>query len=135
MQVARENASRHDVAKRIQFIQSDLLTAVAHPFDLICANLPYIRSDLLPTLKVARAEPELALNGGQNGLEFIARFIGNAPHLISPGGCLFIEIEKSQGLEVQSLARRAFPLAEINVLKDLAGFDRLITVQLPDVSS
>ena len=135
LKVARENASRHDVVKRIQFIQSDLLPPIAHPFDLICANLPYILSDLLPTLKVAKAEPQLALDGGQNGLEFITRFLDTAPHLISPGGSLFIEMEKSQGLEVQSLALRAFPLAEINVLKDLAGFHRLVTIQVPDGKS
>ena len=135
LKVAHENASRHDVAKRIQFIQSDLLPPVNQPYDLICANLPYIPADLLPTLKVAKGEPALALDGGLNGLEIIGRFLETAPRWISPGGCLLIEIEQSQGPLVQSLARRAFPLAETNVLKDLAGFDRLVTIQLPEKKS
>lgn len=135
LKVAAENAYRHHVSSQIQFVQSDLLPPLTHPIDLICANLPYIRSDLLPSLEVARSEPELALNGGQNGLTIIGRFVETSARWLSPGGCLFIEIEKSQGLEVQGIARKAFPLSEINILQDLAGYDRLITVQLPGNSS
>lgn len=134
LKVARENAFRHKVAKRVEFIQSDLLTPVAHPIDLICANLPYIPSDVLPVLKVIKAEPELALDGGHNGLDIITRFLEAAPRWISAGGYLLIEIERSQGLQVQGIARRVFPLAEIDIHKDLAGFDRVISIQLTENS-
>jgi release factor glutamine methyltransferase len=120
----------HDVSNRVHLIQADLLSPLAQRFDLICANLPYIPSNQLQSLKVAQKEPELALDGGVKGLDVISRFLENAPDQISPGGCLLIEIECSQGSEVQTLAQRAFPSAEIGIQRDLAGLDRLVTIQL-----
>lgn len=130
LRVTRENSLRHDVSNRVHLIQADLVPPLAQRFDLICANLPYIPSDQLQSLKVAHGEPELALDGGAKGLGLISRFLKDAPVQISPGGCLLIEIESSQGLEVQILAQIAFPSAEICIKGDLAGFNRLVTIQL-----
>ena len=128
--VARKNADRHEVVERILFIQSDLLPPMSRQFDLICANLPYIPSEILATLKVAKGEPKLALDGGQDGLDLIQRFFEFAPDHTAPGGFLLIEIEASQGPAVSDLASQSFPSAEINVVQDLAGLDRLVTIQL-----
>ena len=131
LRVSHENSSRYDVSNRVHLVQADLLSPLAHRFDLICANLPYIPSHQLQALKVSHGEPELALDGGAKGLDLIGRFLEHAPDQIAPGGCLLIEIECSQGSEVQKLAQRAFPSAEIGILEDLAGLDRLVTIQLP----
>ncbi|MGW8143534.1 MAG: peptide chain release factor N(5)-glutamine methyltransferase [Anaerolineales bacterium] len=132
LKVARENAFRHNVSNQVNFIQSNLLDPLVQPFDIICANLPYIPSDLLPSLEVAKKEPKLALNGGQDGFDVISRFLGGASEKIAPGGCVLFEIEQSQCPQVQKIAQQLFPLAEITVHKDLAGLDRLISIQLPE---
>lgn len=130
LRITRENATRHDVTNRIHPIQADLFAPLVHHFDLICANLPYIPSQQLQQLKVAQREPQLALDGGANGLDYIGRLLKQAPDRIAPGGCLLIEIESSQGSDVQKLAQGAFPLAEIRILADLSGHDRLVAIQL-----
>ena len=134
LKVAQSNAHRHNVGERIQFLQADLFPPITQRFDLICANLPYIPSQTLQTLKVSKREPNLALDGGSNGLDLIIRLLESAPDHLSPGGFLLIEIESSQGAEVQLLSQHAFPSAEISVKRDLSGHDRLITIQLLDIS-
>lgn len=135
LKVAWKNSSRHNVANQVKFVQSDLLLPVNYRFDLICANLPYIPTKVLPTLKVSKGEPELALNGGPQGVDFIARFLESAPDKIAAGGTMLIEIERIQGQEVKRLAQRVFTGAEIIVNKDLSGFDRLVAIHLPEDAS
>ncbi|MES0360135.1 MAG: hypothetical protein ABUK20_04405, partial [Anaerolineales bacterium] len=96
----------------------------------ICANLPYIPTGTLRTLKIYGKEPDLALDGGVDGLDLFSRFINSAPALIAPGGIILVEIEASQGLQAESLARKVFPKAEIRVLVDLAGHNRLVAIQI-----
>ena len=71
LEVAKFNAQQHQVVDRIQFIQSDLLSATSSKFDLICANLPYIPTTTLSQLAVAGHEPLSALDGGVDGLRLI----------------------------------------------------------------
>jgi release factor glutamine methyltransferase len=134
LKVARENAFHHKVTNRVKFIQSNLLSPIAQDFDLICANLPYIPSELLLSLEVAKNEPKMALDGGQGGIDIISRFLVAAYEKIAPGGCLLFEIEQTQGPEIPKFAQQLFPLAEIILYKDLAGLDRLVKIQLPEVN-
>jgi release factor glutamine methyltransferase len=97
--------------------------------DLICANLPYIPSNVLASLQVNDWEPRLALDGGPDGLSLIRRFLEQAPSSLAPGGLLLMEIEAGQGQAAMNLARQAFPEAEIALLLDLAGRDRLVRIQ------
>ena len=131
LQAARENAQKHGVAHRVQFIQANLLPPADICFDLICANLPYIPTKTLLSLPVARYEPSLALDGGADGLALIGELLQAAPSYLSPGGILLLEIEASQGQSVQSMAEAAFPTACVAASHDLAGHDRLIEVQIP----
>jgi release factor glutamine methyltransferase len=131
LQVSAANASRHAVSKRVWFLQADLLPPLARKFDLICANLPYIPSETLQKLKVFQREPTLALDGGPTGLSPITRIIQSAAGQLAPGGLLLLEIEAFQGEASFRLARQAFPQADIRVLPDLAGNDRLLSVRLP----
>jgi release factor glutamine methyltransferase len=128
--VARENARRNGVSNRIDFAQTDLLDGLSGPFDLICANLPYIPSKTLSSLPVCRHEPRLALDGGSDGLDFIRRLVAASVNKAAPGGLLLLEIEYRQGAEVEMLARQTFPAAQVNVIKDLAGHDRLVVILL-----
>jgi len=129
--VARANAERHGVAQRISFFRSDLLSSfflLPSSFDLLCANLPYIASEELRDLAVARHEPRLALDGGPDGLLWIRRLLVDAPRALRPGGRLLLEIGATQGAAVTALAQAAFPHGHVTVHRDLAGLDRIVSV-------
>lgn len=131
LRIAQLNTRNHGVEDRVQCVQSDLLPPTCQRFDLICANLPYIPSHTLQGLSVYGKEPDLALNGGVNGLQAITRLIFEAPRGILPAGLVLLEIEASQGDRVAHLASQAFPGAEIHILPDFSGHDRLLEVQTP----
>lgn len=130
LRIARENAARHGVAPRIHFLQGDLLDPLPEPVDLILCNPPYIASDILPTLmpEVRDYEPRSALDGGPDGLRTIARLLAQAQALLKPGGAIFVEIGYDQGQQAADLARRHFPHANIEILPDLAGRDRVLMI-------
>lgn len=136
LRVAQRNARKHGVDERVHLLQCDLLpphpldVSPAHCFDVICANLPYIPSALLSQLPVARYEPLLALNGGQDGLEVIRRFLHLVPGWVTPGGLVLLEIEASQGAQALSLAYDVFSAARIHLHPDLAGRDRLLEIRV-----
>ena len=128
LQVAKANANRHGVSGKVDFVQCDLLAPVKVQFDLICANLPYIPTETLHSLKVYQREPELALDGGEDGLGQIRRLLNEAETGLAPGGLLLLEIEAASGATVHSRAREAFPKADVQVLLDMTGRDRLVSV-------
>lgn len=129
LEQAHKNLRRYDLQAQVEFILADLIPALKEPVDLICANLPYIPSIELTRLKVGGWEPQLALDGGPDGLSLIRRLLGQAPACLAAGGLLLMEIEAGQGQAVKSLARQSFSGAEIALLQDLAGRDRLIRIQ------
>lgn len=129
LQTARKNACAHAVSSRVQPIQTDLLTSISTCFGLVCANLPYIPTATLQDLAVARHEPNLALDGGEDGLDAIRRLLADAPRWLAPGGLLLLEIENRQGKAAADLAQEAFASAQVQVLQDLAGHDRLVCVE------
>jgi len=152
--LARLNAERHGVSNRVTFIQSDLLSNLQFSnlqspvsnlqslisnlqspitnYQLLIANLPYIPSDELPRLPVARHEPALALDGGPDGLALIRRLLADAPRLMASRGRLLLEIGAAQGEAAAALARAAFPSAQIEIHQDLAGHDRRLDIFLTD---
>jgi len=129
LELARQNVSRHGVMDRVGLVQADLLAPSARRYDLICANLPYIPSDQLRSLRVSRWEPRQALDGGEDGLAQIRRLLRQAPEMLRGGGLALLEIEERQGERAEALARRAFPEAKVRLLKDLAGRDRSLRIE------
>lgn len=135
LDVARANAVKHGVGTRIRFYQGDLLEplkgVVPHGrADLIAANLPYIPTDNLAGLPrgVRDFEPRLALDGGKDGLELYKRLIPAASILLKKEeGFLLLEIGFDQAGEILELFNTCW---ETNVLKDLAGLDRLAVARL-----
>jgi release factor glutamine methyltransferase len=132
LQVTRQNAARYALSERVHLLQSNLLSAASGPFDLVCANLPYIPTTTLNNLAVANQEPLLALDGGTDGLQFIAALLADAPRWIAAAGALLLEIEAGQGDSAARLAAQHLPQAAVNVVADLAGLPRLLFIQLPD---
>ncbi|HEY58592.1 MAG TPA: peptide chain release factor N(5)-glutamine methyltransferase [Anaerolineae bacterium] len=130
LEVARRNAQRHGVTRRLRWIQADLLAPFAGPWDVVCANLPYIPSAQLARLPVARFEPRLALDGGPDGLHLVRRLLRQARVQIASPGALFLEIGAGQGPLAAQTARRLFPEAYVEVRPDLAGHPRLLCLFL-----
>jgi release factor glutamine methyltransferase len=95
---------------------------------VFCANLPYIPTDELHNLAIYNREPTLALDGGEDGLDQIRKLITLVPGWLAPNGLILLEIEALQGTQALSLAGEAFPQARIDLHKDLAGKDRLLSV-------
>jgi len=132
LEIAGTNANMHGVANQIKFDQSDLfsqLSTIHSSLNLICANLPYIPTTTLHSLKVYGREPTLALDGGPDGLNTIRELLKQAPQHLAPTGLLLLEIDASQGIAALCLAQEAFPDANVELLPDLAGHDRLIRVE------
>ncbi len=139
--VARRNVARHRVGDRVTCVQADLLIPCASAFDIVVANLPYIcRVDLQPaheetaqgTRNALGWEPRIALDGGSDGLEVVRRLLMVVADRLHPDGVLLVEIGAGQGPEVLKLAQVHFPRAVAEVIKDLAGLDRFLTVSSPD---
>lgn len=129
LSVAQRNASRHAVARQITFLQSSLLSAAAGPFDLVCANLPYIPRQALAGLAVADYEPLSALDGGADGLEAIRALLEDARRWLAPGGLMLLEMQYDQGPALSTLARVSIPDAHVGVLPDLSGLPRLVRIE------
>lgn len=130
LKIACANAEKHGVAERISFVEADLLPEDVElsSFDLVTANLPYIPTETLKTLEVFGKEPALALDGGADGLDLIRRLLAALTAKMATGSLILLEIENRQGLAARVLAREAFPAADIQVKKDLAGHDRLAVI-------
>lgn len=128
--VARENGKRFD--SKVNWLQSDLFEKVTQKFDVIVSNPPYIEKDEIPKLmeEVRCHEPNLALDGGEDGLDFYRRIITESRQYLESEGYLCFEIGYNQGEEVSSLMREVGFL-ECRVVKDLAGLDRVVIGQLP----
>lgn len=98
--VARSNASRHGVAKRIQFLIGDLWQSVRDQdlvFDLIVSNPPYIRSDALDTLSPeVGCEPRSALDGGEDGMFYIRKILSEGARHLHTGGWILLEMDPEQ---------------------------------------
>ena len=122
LDVARINVDRHKLGSRIRLLQSDLLNAVRGPYDLILCNPPYVNSASMAKLPAEyRAEPALALAGGDDGMDLVRRILRDAPALLNAEGVLVLEI----GNERWNF-ERAFPRAEVAWLPTSAGDDQVL---------
>ena len=130
LEVAGHNAASHGVTDRVHFHQGSLLEPVSGRIDLIVANLPYITDHEWTTLDdgVKWYEPDIALRGGSDGLDHIRLLLNQATRRLAPGGAIFLEIGWQQGPAVQHLAQSHFPRAQVKVLPDLAGIDRIVGI-------
>jgi release factor glutamine methyltransferase len=127
LEVARINCRRHGVIDRVCLLHGDMLDSLPEAVDLIIANLPYVRKSELSGL---RFEPRLALDGGSDGMGKIRRLCRQAGDKLRPDGSLFLEIGEGQGKEVTALLNRLFPGAGVEVVPDLSGIGRVVSLSL-----
>jgi len=124
--LARENAAALGLEGRVTFELGSLPSR--RDFDLVLANLPYVRDDEWPTLapEITRYEPREALTSGPDGLDAIRALLAD----LAPAGrvradAVALEIGAEQGAAVSDLVRTA-GFAETEVRRDLAGLDRVV---------
>jgi release factor glutamine methyltransferase len=128
LEVAARNVERLELQDRVELRQADLAGGVDGPFDLLLANLPYIDPGWpdAVTAEVASSEPPLALFGGRDGLELVARLLDDVPRLVVPGGSALFEVDPRNAASALQLAGG---LGRARLIKDLAGHDRVLVVQ------
>jgi release factor glutamine methyltransferase len=127
LQLARENAVAHAVGDRITFLQTDLLPGdVVRRWDIVVANLPYVRSDALPGLpKAASFEPALALDGGPDGLRVIDRLLALLPGSVAGDGVALLEIGGDQATALRTLTGERLVGWSCDIELDLGGLPRV----------
>ncbi len=128
LELALQNSSKHHVLDRICFLQGNLLEPLPEPVDLIIANLPYVKIGDIAGCRALGFEPDLALNGGRDGLSVIRKFCSQVIDKIKPGGSILMEIGEGQSEKVAALLRKRFPRAVIKAHRDFAGIERVIQV-------
>ena len=129
LSVARENARTHRLTERITFRQADLLTSPPESdqitaFDVITANPPYVAQGDEVGPEVAY-EPQEALMGGEDGLEFIRPIIAAAPRFLKPGAVLVLEFGHGQADTIRELIVASGAFAEPRILRDHQQIERV----------
>lgn len=136
LDIARANAERHNLAARCTFVACNVAAALPGPFDLIVSNPPYVARGDIATLapEVRNYDPDIALDGGSDGLDFYRTIAGEARRLLAPEGRLIVELGAGQEGAVRSL----FTKAGLNVgaaRNDLAGIARALEATTASTSS
>ena len=120
--VARIYVDKHSLQNRISLIESDGLANCPGPYDLIICNPPYVNATSMSALPAEYlAEPEMALAGGTDGMDFIRHLLRDAPTRLSPDGVLVLEIGNER-----PFFEAAFPHLEAVWLTTSAGDDQVL---------
>lgn len=128
--VAKKNNVKNNT--KVQFIHSDLFENIKdNDFDIIVSNPPYIKKDVIPTLsKQVKNEPIIALDGGNDGLDFYKKIIEQARKYIKNEGYLCLEIGYDQKIEVLTLLNQFEEYRKTKTIKDLSNNDRCIISEI-----
>jgi release factor glutamine methyltransferase len=135
LNVARTNAERHGVRDRIEFLEGDLLAALAErrlegAVDVLASNPPYVneKSSELLQREVRDWEPHEALFGGVDGLDFYRRLIAESGHYLKPGGYVVLEIAFSQVDSISEMVKGG-ALELVDITRDLQGIPRTLCLR------
>jgi len=107
-----------------------LLADVPETFNLVLANLPYLRPDQIDGNHSIAAEPRLALDGGQHGAEIIYRLIDQIAAMVPLSSAIMLEVDPSNAAPVEERLGVTIPSYEIEIVTDLGRSDRFVTGQV-----
>ena len=125
LEVASKNAKDNGV--KIDFKISDIYSALKkEKFDIIVSNPPYIPSEEIDSLdeEVKKHDPLLALDGGDDGLDFYKKIIDGATEHLNKNGMIFFEVGINQASSVKKLLQKYFK--DIRIVKDYNKIDRVV---------
>jgi ribosomal protein L3 glutamine methyltransferase len=134
LSLAARNIDRHGLNSQVELFDGDLWDALPEPnednlFDLIICNPPYVNATSMSALPAEyHAEPELALAGGDDGMDLIRRIIAHAPDYLSERGAILIEI----GNEYENF-KKAFPQIPAIWMEVSAGEEQVLLIQAEDL--
>lgn len=131
LNIARKNAEKNEVA--IHFHEGSLAQPLIDKdvkVDLLMANLPYIATAEMSHLAVSEHEPNLALDGGDDGLDLVRDLLLQVPHVCHPHALILLEIGMEQGQAVLDFAQDKLAPQSATLIKDLAGLDRIVKIEL-----
>lgn len=130
LKIAEENSMKNHA--NVLFLESDLFDKISkiYKFDIIVSNPPYIESEVIKTLsEEVQKEPILALDGGEDGLDFYRKIAKDAKDYIEKEGYLALEIGYNQRLAVENILKEN-GYKNIYSRKDLGGNDRIVVGQI-----
>lgn len=127
LEVAKENFKQFDAAVETRLI--DLYGDLSEKFDIIVSNPPYIKTEEIDTLdkEVKDYEPRIALDGGEDGLDFYRRICEGAKQRLNEHGKLFLEAGYGEAEEINKMLENDF---NVEIIKDISGIDRIIKAEL-----
>ena len=131
LELARLNAQKIGVAPRVDFFYGDFGVFFARKkqrFHMVVANPPYIPRPQIPLLSPeVQKEPRTALDGGEDGLDVYRAIFSRIRRYLFPRGLLALEVGEGQARAVLAMGRRAGFTGKAEILKDLAGHERVVT--------
>jgi len=131
LEIARENALRHEVDGKIHFLKGDLFEPVGgQTFDFIASNPPYVSEaeweGLAPEIR--DFEPRNALVGGADGLDAYRKIIPQAEKFLLPGGRLLLELPAGKASQIREIAARFSSLEVEAVIRDYRKIERVLVL-------
>ncbi len=130
LEIAEKNTENNKV-NNIKFVYSNMFSNIKDKFDIIVSNPPYIKRNVITELeKEVQNEPNIALDGGIDGLDFYKIIACEAYKYLDDDGGLFLEIGYDQKEEVISLLKRSGEYRNIYSKKDLYGNDRIVVAYI-----
>lgn len=131
LEVAEENARLNNVS--IKFLQSDLFTNYQlgiTNYDIIISNPPYIAEDEIDTLQPEiQYEPGIALNGGEDGLDFYRRLAAESSGYLNEKGLLILEMGFGQADRIRALFRQSGKFIEKETVRDYNNIERILVLE------
>ncbi|MBN2075112.1 MAG: peptide chain release factor N(5)-glutamine methyltransferase [Dehalococcoidales bacterium] len=131
LEVASRNCRKHNVEDRITLLRGNLLEPLPEPIDMIVGNLPYVTDADMQQVNTAGHEPEVALNGGTDGLEYIIAIVGQSVSKLLRGGSILLEVGQGQSQAASRQLKGIYPYGEVKIFHDLAGIERVVSLSLP----
>ena len=132
LKIAKKNAISNNVQNQITFISSDMFTNLnEEKFDIIVSNPPYIKTNVIKNLDIqVQNEPYIALDGGEDGLDFYKKIINESYQYLKYSGYLCLEIGFDQKIDVIELIENTERFTGTYSKKDLFDNDRIIITRL-----
>ncbi len=130
LEVASRNCRKHNVENKVTLLHGNLLEPLPEPVDMIVANLPYVTEADMQQVNTFGYEPEVALYGGKDGLEYINMIVEQSAGRLSQYGTILLEVGQGQSQAVSRKLERINPYGEVDTFRDLAGIERVVSLSL-----
>ncbi|MFA5147034.1 MAG: peptide chain release factor N(5)-glutamine methyltransferase [Candidatus Omnitrophota bacterium] len=128
--VAQLNAGRFGVREKIEFVKSDLFDDIEGEFDIVVSNPPYVaRREFDGLQREVLQEPRIAIDGGEDGLDFYRKILRDGPRHLKRDGLIVFEIGYGQLDGILGIAKERGRYEPVDIVKDHNGIERVLTLK------